>query len=60
VKPPASATGTRSIAMMIIAMIANGRIFFDLGFEGDGGDVISCAGTASFPNGIIDLSRELT
>jgi len=42
------------------AMIANGRIFFDLGFEGDGGDVISCTGTAPSPNGIIDLSRELT
>jgi len=60
VKPPASATGTRSIAMTMTAMIANGRILFDLGFEGDGGDVISCTGTAPSPNGIIDLSRELT
>ena len=60
VKPPASATGTRSTAMMITAMIANGRIFFDLGFEGDGGAVISCAVFSSFPDGIIDLSRMLT
>ena len=40
VKPPASATGTSSKAMTMTTMIANGRIFFDLGFEGDGGDVI--------------------
>jgi len=46
--------------MMITAMIANGRIFFDLGFEADGGDVISYASFLSFPNGIIDLPRMLT
>jgi len=60
VKPPASATGTRSIAIMITAMIANGRIFFDLGLEADGEAVISCATLSWFMNGIIDLSRMLT
>jgi len=44
VNPPASATGTSSIAMMITAIIANGRIFFDFGFAAGGGDVIFCAG----------------
>ena len=54
VKPPASATGTRTMARMITAMIARGRILFDFGFD-DGVDVISYAALSWLPNGIIDL-----